>query len=116
MVEYRGYGFSQGSPCEKGFYKDAESSIDYLLSRSDVNKDKIIAFGQSIGGAVVIDLALKYNDKLFAFIVENTFTSLPDIGRDLFSNIPGVTLLPDLIFKNQVKYFLYVSISPSLSS
>ena len=107
MVEYRGYGFSQGFPCEKGFYKDAESSIDHLLARSDVNKEKIIAFGQSIGGAVVIDLALKYNDKLFAFIVENTFTSLPDIGRDLFSNIPGVTFLPDLIFKNQVKYSFF---------
>lgn len=56
LVEYRGYGLSEGHPTEKGFYKDAESSINYLLNRKDIDSTKIIAFGQSIGGAVVFDL------------------------------------------------------------
>ena len=102
LVEYRGYGLSEGAPSEKGFYKDAEASINYLLTRNDIDTTKIIAFGQSIGGAVVIDLASKLGDKLFALIVENTFTSLPDIGRELFSGLPGVYYFPDAFFKNQV--------------
>lgn len=103
LVEYRGYGLSAGEASEKGFYKDAEASINYLLSRKDINTSRIIPFGQSIGGAVVIDLAMKFNDKLYAFIVENTFTTLPEIGRELFNGIPGVTFLPDIFFKNQFR-------------
>ena len=44
----------------------------------------------------------KYNDKLHAFIVENTFTSLPEIGKELFSFIPFICYLPEIFFKNQV--------------
>lgn len=101
LVEYRGYGLSEGVASEKGFYKDGEAAIHHLISRSDIDSRQIIVFGQSIGGAVVIDLALKFNDKLYAVIVENTFTSLPEIGRELFGRIPGVYYLPDFFFKNQ---------------
>lgn len=56
MVEYRGFGLSEGSPSEKGFYLDAEAAINHLLSRQDIDTTKIIPYGQSIGGAVVINL------------------------------------------------------------
>lgn len=72
---------------------------------------------------------MKFNDKLYAFIVENTFTTLPEIGRELFNGIPGVTFLPDIFFKNQVgttfwqyirvkiklkfKYYMYISFEAS---
>lgn len=101
LVEYRGYGLSEGTPCEKGFYKDAEAAINHLLMRTDINTTKIIPYGQSIGGAVVIDLARKFDNKIHAFIVENTFTSLPEIGKELFSAIPGIFYLPEIFFKNQ---------------
>ncbi|RNA32098.1 alpha beta hydrolase domain-containing 13 [Brachionus plicatilis] len=101
LVEYRGYGLSEGTPSEIGFYKDAEAAILYLFNRNDINTHKIIPYGQSIGGAVVIDLARKYNERLYAFIVENTFTSLPEIGKELFSGIPGIFYLPEIFFKNQ---------------
>lgn len=45
----------------------------------------------------------KYNDRLHAYIVENTFTSLPEIGKELFSSIPGIFYLPEIFFKNQVE-------------
>lgn len=103
LVEYRGYGLSEGVASEKGFYKDGEAAVNHLFTRSDIDTSKIIVFGQSIGGAVVIDLALKFNDKLYAVIVENTFTTMPEIGRELFGGIPGVGLLPDFMFKNQFR-------------
>ena len=58
LVEYRGFGLSEGAPSENGFYLDAEAALDYIFSRNDVDKNKIMLFGQSIGGAVAIDAGL----------------------------------------------------------
>lgn len=49
MVEYRGYGKSQGCPSEEGLCMDAMASIDYLLSRNDINHRRIVVFGRSLG-------------------------------------------------------------------
>jgi hypothetical protein len=49
MLEYRGYGLSQGSPSEEGLYMDAQAGIDYLYSRTDINTNEIIVFGRSLG-------------------------------------------------------------------
>ncbi|XP_049885948.1 protein ABHD13 [Pectinophora gossypiella] len=83
MVEYRGYGLSEGSPSECGLYVDAQSALDYLLQRTDIDRSKIIVFGRSLGGAVAIDLAsrLEYRNKIWALVVENTFTSIPDMAQ-----------------------------------
>ena len=58
MVDYRGYGLSQGLPSEDGFYADADAACNYLFSRNDIDKRKIILYGQSIGGAVAIHAGL----------------------------------------------------------
>ncbi|XP_011552711.3 protein ABHD13 isoform X2 [Plutella xylostella] len=83
MVEYRGYGLSEGSPCEQGLYSDAQTAIDFALQRTDIDPKKLILFGRSLGGAIAIDLAsrLEYRDKVWAVIVENTFTSIPDMAK-----------------------------------
>jgi len=49
MLEYRGYGLSQGSPSERGFYMDASAAIDFILTRNDLNLGRIIVFGRSLG-------------------------------------------------------------------
>lgn len=49
LVEYRGYGLSEGTPSEEGLYVDARASLDYLYSRSDINHSEIIVFGRSLG-------------------------------------------------------------------
>ncbi|PPR07865.1 hypothetical protein CVT24_005602 [Panaeolus cyanescens] len=79
MMSYRGYGLSEGSPSEKGLQIDAQTALDYLTTHPAFSKTPIILYGQSIGGAVAIDLASKNPDKIAAIIVENTFTSLPDL-------------------------------------
>ncbi|KAJ6494003.1 Alpha/Beta hydrolase protein [Mycena vitilis] len=79
MVSYRGYGLSDGSPSEKGLQIDAQTALDYLTSDPSFSKTPIILYGQSIGGAVSIDLASKNPAKISALILENTFTSLPSL-------------------------------------
>jgi len=49
MLEYRGYGLSQGSPSEEGLYMDARTALDFLSLRHDVNHKEIIVFGRSLG-------------------------------------------------------------------
>ena len=49
MLEYRGFGLSQGSPSEEGLYMDAQAGIEYLAARSDINTNEIIVFGRSLG-------------------------------------------------------------------
>lgn len=82
MLSYRGYGLSEGSPSEEGIMKDSQAALDWIIRRNRKkapskfsNKD-IILYGQSIGGAVAIDLASRNVGKIKAFIVENTFLSL----------------------------------------
>ncbi|KAF7368824.1 Protein bem46 [Mycena venus] len=79
MVSYRGYGLSEGSPSEKGLQIDAQTALDYLTSNPYFSKTPIILYGQSIGGAVSIDLASRNPSKIAALILENTFTSLPSL-------------------------------------
>ncbi len=57
-----------------GLYMDAQASLEYLLSRRDIDKRKIIIFGRSLGGAVAISLAasVTYSDK-WVWLVLNFF-------------------------------------------
>jgi abhydrolase domain-containing protein 13 len=82
LLSYRGYGTSTGKPNEKGVCIDAESALDYLQSRGDVDVSpggKLWVFGESLGGAVAIHFTSKYEKQINALILENTFTSLLDM-------------------------------------
>ena len=78
--------------------------MDFLLKRTDIDHSKIIVFGRSLGGAVAVQLASQpfYARHIAVLILENTFTSLPDIGRTIF-DFPFLKLLPDILFKAKVR-------------
>ncbi|CAB4422257.1 unnamed protein product [Rhizophagus irregularis] len=79
MLSYRGYGFSEGSPSEKGLKIDAQTALDYIKGHEVFQHTKVIVYGQSLGGAVSIDLVSKNEDKVSGLIVENTFLSIPKL-------------------------------------
>jgi len=85
IIDYRGYGKSQGAPSEAGFYKDAEAAYGYLLSR-DIPADRIIGYGESIGGAVIVDLVSK--GKMRALILDSTLSSVKDMIRCSYPFVP----------------------------
>jgi pimeloyl-ACP methyl ester carboxylesterase len=78
MLEYRGYGLSTGSPDEVGLMIDAQTAYDYIRSRAETRDNDVVVFGQSLGGAVSVQLVAKnQNDKrLVGLILENTFLSM----------------------------------------
>ncbi|MFH1339204.1 MAG: alpha/beta hydrolase [Candidatus Omnitrophota bacterium] len=86
IFDYRGYGRSQGNPSETGLYRDARAAYDYLLSRQDVDKEKIIIYGKSIGANVAINLASGADAA--CLIADGGFTSAYDMGKKLFPYLP----------------------------
>ncbi len=76
----RSYGKSDGSPSERGLQMDAQAALDYLQTRADIDRTRIVAFGRSLGGAVAAALAVANPGALRAVVLENTFTSIPDMA------------------------------------
>lgn len=60
LVEYRGYGLSEGTPSEEGLYTDAKSSLDYLFTRNDINHSEIVVFGRSLGKLTFLRVLLTF--------------------------------------------------------
>lgn len=67
MLEYRGYGLSQGSPSEEGLYMDARAGIDYLSSRTDINTNEIIVFGRSLGTYIFLSESFLIKNLYYMF-------------------------------------------------
>jgi len=86
IIDYRGYGKSEGRPSEQGTYLDARAAWDYLTATRGVAPEKIILHGRSLGGAVAAKLATKQTPR--AMIVESCFTSVPDLGAQLYPMFP----------------------------
>ncbi|CAI2184742.1 8339_t:CDS:2 [Funneliformis geosporum] len=79
MLSYRGYGLSEGSPSEKGLKIDAQAALDFIKTHDIFKHTKVVVYGQSLGGAVSIDLVSKNEDNVSGLIVENTFLSIPKV-------------------------------------
>lgn len=76
MLSYRGYGKSEGTPNEKGLRIDAQTMLDFVREHDILKDTPLIAYGQSIGGAVAIDLVSRNEDSFSGLMIENTFLSL----------------------------------------
>lgn len=90
IFDYRGYGKSTGHPSEQGLYHDVNAAYQYLLGRG-IASDHIIGYGESLGGAVIIDLALRQPVK--AIISESTFTNIRDMVAAHYPIIPPQILV-----------------------
>jgi fermentation-respiration switch protein FrsA (DUF1100 family) len=86
IIDYRGYGQSEGSPDEQGTYLDAVAAWRYLTTERGFEAGQIILFGRSLGGAVAAWLAQQHTPR--ALILESTFTSIPDMAVRQFPFLP----------------------------
>lgn len=86
ILDYRGYGQSEGRPSEAGTYIDAETAWSYLVETRGVAPEDIIIFGRSLGSGVAAALAQTHPPR--ALILESTFTSIPDIGANQYPFLP----------------------------
>lgn len=84
MFDYRGYGLSEGTPSIPGAIADFQAALDAVLARSEVAGQRVIVFGQSLGGAVSINGLARsaQRDRVAALIVESAFSDFREIARD----------------------------------
>ena len=82
IIDYRGYGRSEGEPYEAGLYRDARAAYDWWAAERKPLGEKIILFGESLGGAVAINLAAGVAPS--GLIVQSTFTSARDMAKTMF--------------------------------
>ena len=93
LFDYRGYGGNPGTPSEKGLASDARAVLRYVASRRDVDADRIVYFGESLGSGVAVGLAIERPP--FALILRSPFTSLVDVGRLHYPFLPVALVLRD---------------------
>ncbi len=93
LVDYRGYGGNPGTSSERGFAADGRAARAYLLGRSDVDASRLVYFGESLGAAVAVGLAVEHPSA--ALILRSPFTSMVDVGQYHYPFLPVRLLLRD---------------------
>ena len=101
IIDYRGYGKSQGKPTEKGLYSDAIAAYDYVIKRPDIDKERIVVYGVSLGGAPAIDLATKR--KIAALIIESSFSNAHDMARIIVPFAPAFLIRTQMASDTKVQ-------------
>ncbi len=86
IFDYRGYGRSEGKPNEAGILADARAARHWLANREKIAETDIVLMGESLGGAVAVDLAAR--DGARALVLENTFNNLPDVAAYHYPWLP----------------------------
>jgi uncharacterized protein len=91
FFDYPGYGRSAGAPSEAGCYAAAEAAYRWLVDVQKIPPERILLWGESLGGAVAVELASRKPHR--ALVLVRTFTSLPEVGDDQLPLLPCSLLM-----------------------
>lgn len=92
LFDYRGYGRSSGRPSEEGIYRDARAALTCLVEQRAVDPRRVFYLGESLGGAVALDLALERPPA--GLVLLSGFTGVRELGRLHYPFVP-TALVPD---------------------
>ncbi|HEX5511801.1 MAG TPA: alpha/beta hydrolase [Actinomycetales bacterium] len=93
LMDYRGYGGNPGSPSEEGLALDARAALAHLLTVRRVDPERLIYVGESLGCAVVTELATVHPPA--ALLLRSPFTALADVAGHHYPGVPAGLLLRD---------------------
>ena len=93
LFDYRGYGGNPGTPTESGLAKDARAARSYLEGRDDVDPERIVYFGESLGAGVAVGLAVERPPA--ALMLRSPFASLVAAARFHYPFLPVGLILKD---------------------
>lgn len=87
IIDYRGYGASSGKPSEEGTYRDALAAWAYLTQEKRLAPERIVLFGESLGGSIAARLAARHPPA--GLVIYASFTSVPDMAQALYPMFPA---------------------------
>lgn len=87
IVDYPGYGKSEGAPSEAGCYAAGDAAYLWLTETQKIPPERVILFGKSLGGGVATELASRRPHR--ALVLVKTFTSIPDLAQHLYPFFPA---------------------------
>lgn len=93
LFDYRGYAGNPGSPSEEGLARDVRAARVYLVDDVGVRPDRIVYFGESLGAAVVTELAVEHPPA--GLVLRSPFTDLAAVGQEHYPFLPVRLLLRD---------------------
>jgi len=93
LFDYRGYGGNPGSPSEAGLARDVRAAYHFLVEDLDMQAERILYYGESLGAAVVTELAAEHPPG--GLVLRSPFTDLAAVGRVHYPYLPVRTLLRD---------------------
>lgn len=106
IYDYRGYGKSEGKPDEQGTYRDIRAIWNYMTNERMIPPDRIIVLGRSLGAALATHLAFELAEEgspsPAGVMLESPFTSIPDMGAELYPFLP-IRLLARIDYNNVAK-------------
>ena len=88
MIDYRGFGRSEGKPSLDGIVDDAAAALAYLRNRPEVDSTRLIVLGQSIGGATALRMLARDSIGMRLAIIDSAFASYRGIARDATAGGP----------------------------
>ena len=91
MLDYRGYGGSEGSPTESGLYLDGEAALSWLADEAPT--DRVVYLGESLGSGVAVEMAVRHPSE--ALIIQSGFASAVDVARRVYPFLPCSWLMKD---------------------
>jgi uncharacterized protein len=87
LLDYRGYGQSEGvSRDENTLYTDGDAAVDYIISQRDVDPERIVLYGESLGTVVATDVATRH--RCGALILESGLSSAASIASHSLPWLP----------------------------
>jgi hypothetical protein len=102
LIDYHGYGKSEGTPTEKNLYLDAEASLAWLAAQKQVTPHRVVLYGESLGCSVAVELATRH--RLRGLILVTAFRNLVSVAGYHFPfNLFPVRLILRDRFDNQAK-------------
>jgi hypothetical protein len=90
ILDYRGYGTSDGSATEAGLYRDGEAAWDALVEHAEIDPRRVVVFGRSLGTAVALHVATVRPAR--AVVLESPLSRAADLRRVHYRFLPGALL------------------------
>ena len=93
LFDYRGYGGNPGRPSERALARDVRAAYRYAMEDLGVPADRLLYYGESLGAAVVVDLATEHPPA--GLVLRSPFTDLAAVGQRHYRFLPVRLLLRD---------------------